>query len=169
MNCFFSMNPAICLFFYLILYLLGLAFSHIIFDINSLWLCRHLEAMDLPPTDIEVKPEKLEEAKEAGPSFHCDLSDTEIVHKIAQAFLPGLASACVDNTTGGLFNSPASVAVDMRREMVEYLTQQSETIVAESVILGGGPEAEISDHPYDFISDFVDDFRGSKRNIFSRF
>ncbi|XP_057485345.1 uncharacterized protein LOC130771692 [Actinidia eriantha] len=124
--------------------------------------------MDLPPIDIEVKPEKLEEANEVGPSFHCDLSDTEIVHKIAQAFLPGLASACVDNTTGGLFNSPASVAVDMRREMVEYLTQRSETFVAESVILEGGPEAEVSDHPYDIISDFVDDFGSSKRNIFSR-
>ncbi|PSS07844.1 TNF receptor-associated factor like [Actinidia chinensis var. chinensis] len=124
--------------------------------------------MDLPPIDIEAKPEKLEEAKEAGPSFHCDLSDTEIVHKIAQAFLPGLASACVDNTTGGLFNSPASVAVDMRREMVEYLTLRSETFVAESVILEGGPEAEVSDHPDDIISDFVDDFGSSKRNIFSR-
>ncbi|GFZ03689.1 TRAF-like superfamily protein [Actinidia rufa] len=124
--------------------------------------------MDLPPIDIEAKPEKLEEAKEAGPSFHCDLSDTEIVHKIAQAFLPGLASACVDNTTGGLFNSPTSVAVDMRREMVEYLTLRSETFVAESVILEGGPEAEVSDHPYDMIADFVDDFGSSKRNIFSR-
>ncbi|GFZ03698.1 TRAF-like superfamily protein [Actinidia rufa] len=124
--------------------------------------------MDLPPIDIEAKPEKLEEAKEAGPSFHCDLSDTEIVHKIAQAFLPGLASACVDNTTGGLFNSPASVAVDMRREMVEYLTLRSETFVAESVILEGGPKAEVSDHPYDIIADFVDDFGSSKRNIFSR-
>ncbi|GFZ03696.1 TRAF-like superfamily protein [Actinidia rufa] len=124
--------------------------------------------MDLPPIDIEAKPEKLEEAKEAGPSFHCDLSDTEIVHKIAQAFLPGLASACVDNTTGDLFNSPESVAVDMRREMVEYLTLRSETFVAESVILEGGPEAEVSDHPYDIIVDFVDDFGSSKRNIFSR-
>ncbi|GFZ03695.1 TRAF-like superfamily protein [Actinidia rufa] len=94
--------------------------------------------MDLPPIDIKAKPEKLEEAKEAGPSFHCDLSDTVIVHKIAQAFLPGLASACVDNTIGGLFNSPASLAVDMRREMVEYLTQRSETFVAESVNFRSG-------------------------------
>ncbi|GFZ03693.1 TRAF-like superfamily protein [Actinidia rufa] len=123
--------------------------------------------MDLPPTDIEVKPEKLEEAKEAGPSFHCDLTDAEIVHKIAQAFLPGLASACVDNTTGGLFNSPESVAVDIRREMVEYLTQRSETFVAESVILEGGPEAEVSDHPYDIISDFVDDF-GKRREVIAQ-
>lgn len=124
--------------------------------------------MDLPATDVEVKPEKFEEVKEAGPLYHCGLFDTEIVHKIAQEFLPGLASACVDNTTGGLFKSPASVAVEIRKEMVEYLTLRSETFVAESVILEGGPEAEVSDNPYDIISNFVDDFASSKRNIFSR-
>ncbi|XP_052173900.1 uncharacterized protein LOC127789140 [Diospyros lotus] len=139
-----------------------------------------LEAMEQPATEVEFKPmeqpanevefnpEKLEEVKEAGPQFHCDLCDTEIVHKMAQEFLPGLASACVDNTTGGLFRSPASVAVDMRKEMVEYLTQRSETFVAESVVLDGGPEAEVSDHPYDIISNFIDDFSSSKRNFFSK-
>ncbi|CAL5352070.1 unnamed protein product [Camellia sinensis] len=127
-----------------------------------------LEVMDLPATDVEIKPEKFEEVKEAGPSYHCGLFDTEIVHKIAQEFLPGLASACVDNTTGGLFKSPASVAVEIRKEMVEFLTLRSETFVAESVILEGGPEAEVSDNPYDIISNFVDDFASSKRNIFSR-
>lgn len=124
--------------------------------------------MNLPANGVEVKPETFEQEKEAGPLLHCDLFDTEIVHKIAQAFLPGLASACVDNTTGGLFKSPASVAVDIRKEMVEYLTQRSETFVAESVILEGGPEAQVSVHPYDIISDFVDDFASSKRNFFSR-
>lgn len=124
--------------------------------------------MDPPSGDDQVKPETLEEEKEEGPSIHCDLVDTEIVHKIAQALLPGLASACVDNTTGGLFKSPASVAVDIRREMVDYLFQRSENFVAESVILEGGPDAEISDHPYDIVSDFIEDFSSSKRNIFSR-
>ncbi|KAH7849934.1 hypothetical protein Vadar_025252 [Vaccinium darrowii] len=84
------------------------------------------------------------------------------------AFLPGLASACVDNTTGGLFNSPASVAVDIRKEMVEYITQRSETFVTESVILEGGPDVQASVHPYDIIADFFDDFASSKQNIFSR-
>jgi homogentisate solanesyltransferase len=102
------------------------------------------------------------------PTFKCDLADTEIVHKIAQVFLPGLATACV-NTTGDVFRSPASVAVDMRKEMVDYLTQRSETFVAESVILEGASETEVSDHPYDIISkDFVDDFASSKRSLFSR-
>ncbi|XP_062178346.1 uncharacterized protein LOC133883142 [Alnus glutinosa] len=111
----------------------------------------------------ELVAEKIGDGKEEGPSFKCDLSDTEIVHKIAQMFLPGLATACVDNTTGDIFNTPASVAVDMRKEMVEYLTQRSESFLAESVILEAGP-----DHPYDVVSDFVDDFASSKRNLFGR-
>ncbi|KAL3841291.1 hypothetical protein ACJIZ3_025882 [Penstemon smallii] len=125
--------------------------------------------MNPPMDDIDLKPEKLEEQKDSsGPLFHCDLCDTDIVHKIAQAFLPGLASACIDNTTGGLFKSPVSVAVDIRREMVDYLIQRSESFVAESVVLEGGPGVEASENPYDNISDFVDDFVTSKRNFFSR-
>ncbi|KAI3474594.1 hypothetical protein Pfo_029596 [Paulownia fortunei] len=117
---------------------------------------------------MELKPEKLEEEKEGGPLFHCDFCDTDIVYRIGQAFLPGLASACIDNTTGGLFKSPASVAVDIRREMVDYLIQRSENFVAESVVLEGGQDVEVSVDPYDIISDFVDDFVSSKRNFFSR-
>lgn len=116
--------------------------------------------MDPPATYMEVNPEN--------PMYHCDLYDAEIVHKIAQAFLPGLASACVDNTTGGLFKSPGSVAVEVRKEMVGYLTQRSETFVAESVTLDGHPEVEIPEHPYDIISNHIDDFAGSKRNFFSK-
>ncbi|XP_047334555.1 uncharacterized protein LOC124938201 [Impatiens glandulifera] len=121
--------------------------------------------MDLPDTD-EVKPEKLEEVKEVVLLFNCDLYDSEIIHKIALSLLPGLGAACIDNTTGGLFRSPASVALEMRRAMVEYLTNRSETFVAESIILEDSPEA--SDHPYDIIADFIEDFATSKRNIFSR-
>lgn len=124
--------------------------------------------MDVTSSDAEVVPEKIEDKKDGGLTFHCNLSDTEIVHKIAQEFLPGLASACVDNTTGDIFRTSGSVAVDIRTEMVEYLTKRSETFVAESVILEDPDQAEVSDHPYDIISDFVDDFALSKRNLFSR-
>ncbi|XP_062166880.1 uncharacterized protein LOC133873164 [Alnus glutinosa] len=124
--------------------------------------------MDLPANDAELVPEKIEDGKEEGPSFKCDLSDTEVVHKIAQMFVPGLATACVDNTTGDIFKSPASVAVDMRKEMVDYVAQRSESFIAEYVILEAGPKAEASGHPYDIVSDFVDDFASSKRNLFSR-
>ncbi|XP_022851558.1 TNF receptor-associated factor family protein DDB_G0290965-like [Olea europaea var. sylvestris] len=124
--------------------------------------------MNPPAEDMEIRRDKIGEEKEGGPSFHCDLYDTDLVHKIAEALLPGLASACVDNTTGGLSKSPASVAVDIRREMVDYLVQRSEHFVAESVVLEGGPAAEVSENPFDTISDFVDDFASSKRNFFSR-
>ncbi|KAM7501451.1 hypothetical protein LguiB_000355 [Lonicera macranthoides] len=120
-----------------------------------------------PPTfEVQVKPENLE-IKDKCPSYHCDLCDRETSHKIARSFLPGLASACVDNTTGGLFNTPGSVALDIRKEMVEYLTQRSETFVAESAVLEDGSDFEVPEHPYDIISDFVDDFASSKRNFFS--
>ncbi|KAK6916894.1 Zinc finger, TRAF-type [Dillenia turbinata] len=128
--------------------------------------------MDPPTTVVELKPEpkpeNMEEAKETGPMFSCNLYDTEVGHKIAQVFLPGLATACVDNTSGDLFRSPDAVAVDLKKEMVEYLIQRSESFVAESVVLEGGPEAEASDHPLDIVSDFVDDFGSLKRNLFSR-
>ncbi|KAL3632382.1 hypothetical protein CASFOL_025366 [Castilleja foliolosa] len=124
--------------------------------------------MDPPADDIDLKPEKLEEEKESGPLFHCEFFDMDIVHKIGQALLPGLASACIDNTIGGLFKTPASVAVELRREMVDYLTQRSENFVAESVVLEGGPDVDVSVDPYDIIPDFVDDFVSSKRNFFSR-
>ncbi|KAG5044004.1 hypothetical protein JHK87_007919 [Glycine soja] len=124
--------------------------------------------MDMPTIDVDLGPEKLEDEKQGGPLLHCDLCDTEVVHKLAQMFLPGLASACVDNTSGDLFKTPGSVAVDLRKEMIEYVTQRSESFVAESVILEGSPDGEVSDHPFDIISNLVDDFVSSKRNLFSR-
>ncbi|KAL6522360.1 hypothetical protein OROMI_031632 [Orobanche minor] len=124
--------------------------------------------MDPPADNAELKPVKLEEEKEGGPLFHCDFFDMDIVYRIGQTLLPGLASACIDNTIGGLFKTPASVAVDLRREMVDYLIQRSEIFVAESMVLEGGPEVDVSVDPYDIISDFVDDFVSAKRNFFSR-
>ncbi|XP_071724851.1 uncharacterized protein [Rutidosis leptorrhynchoides] len=123
--------------------------------------------MESPAKAVEVV-EKFEDGKDKGPLFHCELSDKEIVRKIAQMFLPGLATACVDNTSGDIFKTPASVAVDIRTEMVNYLTQRSESFIAESVILEGETGPEVSDHPYDILSDFVDDFASLKRNLFSR-
>ncbi|GKV41858.1 hypothetical protein SLEP1_g49338 [Rubroshorea leprosula] len=127
---------------------------------------RATQNVELVPDMIEDV--KIEDVKEEGPSFYCDLCDAELVRKVAQAFLPGLATACVDNTAGGLFSSAGSVAADIRKEMVDDMTLRSENFVAETVVLEGGPEAEKSDHPFDIISDFVDDFASLKRNLFSR-
>ncbi|PIN20214.1 homogentisate solanesyltransferase [Handroanthus impetiginosus] len=52
--------------------------------------------------------------------------------------------------------------------MVDYLIKRSENFVAESVVLDGGPNEEVSEDPYDIISDFVDDFASTKRNFLSR-
>lgn len=124
--------------------------------------------MDLSATDWDLRPEKIEDEKEGSSLFHCDLFDTEVVHKLAQMLLPGLATACVDNTSGDLFKTPGSVSADLRKEMIDFLTQRSESFVAEYVILKGDPEGEVSDHPLDIISYFVDDYVSSKRNLFSR-
>lgn len=127
-----------------------------------------LSSMEAPTVDVDLSSEKIENEKEGGPMFHCDLHDTEVVHKLAQMFLPGLGSACVDHTTGAPFNTPGSVADDLRKEMIDYLTQRSESFVAESVILDDGADGEVSDHPFDIISCFVDDFVDSKRNLLSQ-
>ncbi|XP_043721800.1 uncharacterized protein LOC122669176 [Telopea speciosissima] len=125
--------------------------------------------MDPPVTDLGRNKKIDEELRDEGPLFHCDLVDSEVVHKIAQVILPGLATACVDNTTGDPFRNPGSVAVDIRKEMVDYLNLRSETYIAETVIQKDDDlDVETSDHPTDIISDFIDDFAISKRNFFSR-
>lgn len=111
--------------------------------------------------------------RDASPSFRCLLCNTEVVHKIAHVLLQGLATSCVDNTTGDLFKEPRSVAVDIRKEMVDYLTERSESIIAESFLLqqeGGGSNdvIEVSDHPTEVITDIVDDFAGLKRNFMGK-
>ncbi|GJR37214.1 TNF receptor-associated factor family protein [Tanacetum coccineum] len=124
--------------------------------------------MDPPKAaEVETKTEKPDEKKPAK-SYDCGLCDTEVVYKIAQELLPGLASACVDNTTGGLFTSAGSVAADMRKEMTDYLTLRSETYVAEFILSENASNLEISEHPYDIILNLIDDFASSKTNMFSR-
>ncbi|XP_030449119.1 uncharacterized protein LOC115671633, partial [Syzygium oleosum] len=123
--------------------------------------------LDASASDMEHVHEEIGDEKRA-PSIHCDLYDTEISRKIAQMLLPGLATACVDNTTGDIFRTPALVAVDLRKEFVEYLTQRSESFVAETAILEGDLAAEASDDPYEIVADFADDFATLKMNLFGR-
>jgi len=121
--------------------------------------------MDPPrAAEVETKSEKTEQAK----SHDCGLCDAEVVYRIAQELMPGLASACVDNTTGGLFTSAGTVAVDMRKEMTDYLTQRSETYVAEYLLADNASMLELSEHPYDIVMNIIDDFASSKTNMLSR-
>uniref|UniRef100_A0A1D1XLP6 TNF receptor-associated factor family protein DDB_G0290965 n=1 Tax=Anthurium amnicola TaxID=1678845 RepID=A0A1D1XLP6_9ARAE len=128
--------------------------------------------MDPPPA-----PRGFEQERGDGPSFSCGLCDLEQVHKISQLLLPGLAAACVDATTGDPFRGPASVAVPVRKDMVEYLARRSESHVAQSVLAGSGDVAESpppdaagegGDEPTEVVSDFLDDFAASKRNLLGR-
>ncbi|KVH93625.1 uncharacterized protein LOC112516947 [Cynara cardunculus var. scolymus] len=123
-----------------------------------------------PPVaaEVETKSQETDETKVSPKSYECGLCDTEVVYKIAQELLPGLASACVDNTTGGIFKSAGSIAADMRKEMADYLTQRSESYVAEFLLNENASGIEISEHPYDIIISLIDDFAASKRNMFSR-
>ncbi|KAK9705564.1 hypothetical protein RND81_07G066800 [Saponaria officinalis] len=119
-------------------------------------------------TEVDLRQEKFEDVSDEGEKFHCDLSDKEMVHKIALVLLEGLSTTCVDNTTGDIFRSPGTVAAEIRKEMLEYLTERSRSFVAESLIIEGRPEEEISDQPSDIISDFIEDFTTLKRNLLSR-
>lgn len=119
-------------------------------------------------TEVDLKQEKFEDVKEEGKKFSCDLCDKEMVHKMALVLLEGLSTACVDNTTGDMFKSPGTVAAEIRKEMLDYLTERSESFVAESFLSEEGPEEEKPDQPSDIISDFIEDFAGLKRNILSR-
>jgi len=98
--------------------------------------------------------------------FSCEYYDVEHVRKIAQALLSGLATACVESTMGDLFKTPASVAADVRKEMIEYLRQQSEVYPTQYVMVvgsSGSPES-----PVDVVDDVLDNFVHNKRNLFTR-
>ncbi|XP_042507091.1 uncharacterized protein LOC122083382 isoform X1 [Macadamia integrifolia] len=123
--------------------------------------------MDIMATELGFH-KRFEELKVGVSFFCCDHSDSEVVHKTAQILLPGLATACIDNTTGDPFKGPASVAIEIRKEMVDYLMHRSETYVAATMIQEVVPDVESSDHPIDIVSDFIDDFASSKRNMFSQ-
>lgn len=120
---------------------------------------------------MELQASEIAEVKDEDASFHCQNCDGEIVHKIAQLLLPGLAAACVDNTTGDPFKTPAAVAVGLRKEMVDYLNARSETFVAEFVVPDDSePDSiqEIPEDPAEIVSIIMDDFAASKRSLLGR-
>lgn len=99
-------------------------------------------------------------------SFSCDYYEVEHVRKIAQALLSGLATACVESTMGDLFKTPASVAADVRKEMIEYVRQQSEVYPTQYVMIVGGSGSP--ENPVDVVDDLIDNFVHNKRNLFTR-
>jgi hypothetical protein len=75
----------------------------------------------------------------------------------------------MDGTTGDPFRSPSTVAVDLRRDMVDYITQRSDSFIADALIESEAnqdvPGVEVPDDPFDTVSIFMDDFASTKRNI----
>jgi homogentisate solanesyltransferase len=89
---------------------------------------------------------------------------------MTELLLRGLATASVDSTTGDIFKSASSVAVAVRAELESCLLVRTEALVRESV---GGDEdhsdqlTKASTRPTEFLSDLIDDFVASKRNVLS--
>jgi hypothetical protein len=103
-----------------------------------------------------------------GSLLQCPYCDSEAMHKLAQFLLPGLAAVCVDGTTGDLFRNPSAVAVDLRKEMVNYITQRSETFISDALIksvANQDPQNQMPEDPFEIVSIFMDDFSSTKRNI----
>ncbi|XP_034588575.1 uncharacterized protein [Setaria viridis] len=117
--------------------------------------------MDLPVADPGTE-------RGEGPLLQCPYCDSEAMHKLAQLLLPGLATVCVDSTTGDLFRKPSVVAVELRKEMVDYITQRSDTFIADALIESEAnqeTENEMPEDPFEIVSIFMDDFSSTKRNI----
>lgn len=101
--------------------------------------------------------------------FQCNLCDMEVVHSMTQLLLDALATASVDNTTGDIFKGPASVAGGMKTELARYLIQRCEPL-HESVEGHQDRSDQLtkgSIWPTEFLSDLVNDFVTSKRNMMS--
>ena len=92
--------------------------------------------------------------------FSCDYYEVEHVRKIAQALLSGLATACVESTMGDLFKTPASVVANVRKEIIEYVRQQSEIYPTQYVMIVGGLGSP--KNPIDVVDDLLDNFVHNK-------
>ncbi|KAJ6810228.1 uncharacterized protein M6B38_158410 [Iris pallida] len=111
------------------------------------------------------------------PTFPCPHSDSELVHRLAQLLLPGLAAACVDSTTGDPFRSPGSVAVDLRRDLIDlHLLPLSQTFVPDTLSLLStlpsdeppDPDLPDLDSPSDILSYLLEQFASSRRTVLGR-
>ncbi|XP_057827123.2 uncharacterized protein LOC131038649 isoform X1 [Cryptomeria japonica] len=98
--------------------------------------------------------------------FLCNYYDLEQVKKLVQSLHLGLATACVANTMGDFFKTPATVAANLRKEMVIYLQQQSKAYAMEYV--ASSEFSSSRESPVEVVDDLIEKFVYSKRNIFTR-
>ncbi|EEE60524.1 hypothetical protein OsJ_13860 [Oryza sativa Japonica Group] len=81
---------------------------------------------------------------------------------------PGLLRYALNDERANSPGNPSVVAVDMRKEMVDYVTQRSETFISDSLIeseASQDQENEMPVDPFEIVSIFMDDFSSTKRNI----
>ena len=65
----------------------------------------------------------------------CSFNDVEQVTRLSQALLVTLATACVEKTAGDPFSKRDAVLPEVKKEMLEYLHQQSEAYASGSGVL----------------------------------
>ncbi|KAJ3696827.1 hypothetical protein LUZ61_000532 [Rhynchospora tenuis] len=127
--------------------------------------------MDDPVTDSEVEPQVEKVDNEDYSLLPCNNCDVETVQKLEQVLLHGLATACVEKTASDLFRGPTAVAPELSKEMVEFLMERTELLLSESAVEADENLEQIkkaSTHPTEYISELVEGFIGSKRNLLIR-
>ncbi|KAJ3675382.1 hypothetical protein LUZ60_004424 [Juncus effusus] len=101
----------------------------------------------------------------------CNFCEIETVQKLEQILLHGLASACVERTAGDLFKGPITVSPEISKEMVEFLMEKTEHLLSETISEKDENLDQIkkaATYPTEFISDSIENFITSKRNLLSR-
>lgn len=118
---------------------------------------------EVPTFDPSQEPSFLSRQDEE--SFQCRYYDVEQVHRIAQLSIRSLGTACVERTYGDLFKSPLSVVLDVKKEMLEYLDQQSLSYSSgRGATSFGGPFPDA----VEVAADLLDNFVKSQINLLSR-
>lgn len=116
-------------------------------------------------TDTSISGE-LKQGLSSPQILECSYYDVEEVDRLSQALLVALASACVEKTSG-TFSPRAGVVPEVKKEMLEYLNQQSEAYANGGSSLQGF-KLELVAYPTQIVKDMLENFIKSKRNMFSR-
>lgn len=126
------------------------------------------DAVTVPESEPEPQVEANNEEYSLLPCNHCDI---ETVQKLEHVLLHGLATACVEKTASDLFRGPTAVAPELSKEMVEFLMEKTELLLSESSVEADENLEQIkkaATHPVGYISELVESFIGSKRNLLIR-
>lgn len=116
-------------------------------------------------TETIVTGDQMQESS-SSELFECDFCDVEEVKRLSHALLVALAAACVEKTSGTL-SQRVAVLPGVKKEMLEYLNQQSQTYANSSSSLQRSNSLQVT-YPTHIVKDMLETFIKSKRNMFSR-